>query len=286
LRREGYQIKATRRRGYRLIQRPDSLSSLEISPNLRTHTVGSEVHVFEEVTSTNSVAYEMGLQGAREGVVVIAESQARGRGRMNRPWISPSHKNLYLSLILRPPLSPHRVSTLTYMGAISTAEALSERFRLNVELKWPNDILLRKRKLAGLLNEVKAETDGVDFVVLGFGVNLNMAEEDFPREIRKTATSVMRELGHRVSRVEFTRCLLERIESWYDIILLQGINTIIEKWEALARIRGRVLELRSFGEVHRGVAEGLDCDGALLLRIDGEKTMRFVSGDLTEVPGG
>ncbi len=284
LRDEGYGIRARPRRGYMLIVKPDLLSSWEISRNLKTRRVAREIHAFQEVTSTNDVAYKMALKGAQEGVVVIAESQTRGRGRMNRSWVSPRDKNLYLSLILRPQIPPQIIPILTYMGAVSTAEAIAKRFPLKVDLKWPNDILVGGKKLAGLLNEVKAEADRVDFVVLGFGVNLNMGEESFPRELREQATSVMRELGRSVSRVEFARCLLESIEAWYETLLRQGPDRIIEKWEAVARIQGRFLEVRSFGEIHRGVAEGLDRDGALILRKGVDERMRIVAGDLREPP--
>lgn len=282
LRAEGYGIRARARRGYMLTQKPDLLSSWEIGRNLKTYRLARELHTFEEVTSTNDVAYEMALKGALEGVAVIAESQTRGRGRMNRSWVSPCDRNLYLSLILRPQISPQLVPTLTYMGALSTAEALVKSFSLKVGLKWPNDILVRGRKLAGLLNEVKAETDRVDFVVLGFGINLNMGEENFPEELREKATSVMRELGHRISRVGFTRCLLESIDAWYEAFLLQGASFIIESWEAVARIRGRSVEVRSFGTIHRGVAEGLDRDGALILRKGKDEVIRIVAGDLKD----
>jgi len=282
LRGEGYGIRAKPRRGYVLIQRPDRLCSREICRNLKTRRVGGEVHTFEAVTSTNDLAYAMALNGAPDGVVVIAESQTQGRGRMKRSWVSPYGKNLYLSLILRPQIPPKMAPLLTYLGAISTAEALARSFSLEVEIKWPNDILVRARKLAGLLNEAKSETDRIDFVVLGFGVNLNMGEDLFLQELRGKATSVLRELGHRVSRVEFTRCLLESIDVWYDTFLLQGADQIIRKWESMARIRGRHIEVRSFGKRYRGVTEGLDHDGALILREGSGEVVRIVAGDLTE----
>lgn len=282
LRGEGYGIRARPRRGYMLTQKPDLLSWWETGRNLKTRKVARELHIYGEVTSTNDVAYEMALKGAQEGMVVIAESQIRGRGRMNRSWVSPRGKNLYLSLILRPRVPPQLAPMLTYMGAVSIAEALEKSFSLKVEVKWPNDILVRGRKLAGLLNEVKAETDRVDFVVLGFGVNLNMGKKDFPQELREKATSVMRELGHRVSRIEFTRCLLETLDAWYETFLLRGAEDILERWEALARIRGRLLEVRSFGTIHRGVAAGLDRDGALILRKGKDEAIRIVAGDLRD----
>jgi BirA family biotin operon repressor/biotin-[acetyl-CoA-carboxylase] ligase len=141
LRDDGYEIKAKRHRGYVLVQRPDRLSSHEIRRNLRTAGLIGDICTFEEVTSTNDKAYEMALHGAQEGVVVIAESQTQGRGRMNRAWFSPHGKNLYLSVILRPSIPPRLVPVLTYLGAISTAGVFSEAFSLDVELKWPNDVL-------------------------------------------------------------------------------------------------------------------------------------------------
>jgi len=283
LRHDGYKIEASPHRGYMLVKRPDLLSSREIGRKLKAVKVATEIHTLAEVSSTNDLAYELAFHGAREGVVVIAESQTQGRGRMSRFWLSPAGRNLYLSLILRPPILPRLAPLLTYLGVIATVEALSQCFSLKVEVKWPNDVMVRGRKLAGLLNEVKAETDRVDFVVLGFGVNLNMEAGAFPAELSEKATSVMRELGHRVSRVEFTRSLLERIDFWYNEFLLQGADVIIKKWESLARIGGKPLEVSSFGDVYRGVAEGLDHDGALVLRTGKDETIRVVAGDVTKV---
>jgi BirA family biotin operon repressor/biotin-[acetyl-CoA-carboxylase] ligase len=258
-------------------ERPDSVSGKDL-----TRRLAGKLHIFEEVNSTNDVAYSMALEDAPEGTVVIAESQTRGRGRMNRSWVSPSGKNLYLSLVLKPPIPPREAPFLTYMGAVATAEALADNFCLDASLKWPNDILVNGRKLAGLLNEVKAESDRVVFAVLGFGVNLNVDQKAFPPGLRGKATSVMGELGHSVSRVGFTRCLLESIEAWYETFLTRGHESIIEKWEALAQIRGKSIEVRSFGVIHRGVADGLDRDGALVLRGGTGEKIRVVAGDLRE----
>ncbi len=280
LRGYGYRIAAKPHLGYALVKRPDRLSSQEIERDLKVSRVAREFRTYEEVTSTNDLAYEMALRGAREGVVVIAEAQRRGRGRMGRLWFSPQGKNLYLSVILRPSIVPRLVPLLTYVGVISTLEALSASFALEAQVKWPNDVLVGGKKLAGLLNEVKAETDRVDFVVLGFGVNLNMEKELLPEDLRENTTSVMRELGHRVSRVDFTRCLLEKIDFWYDAFLSRGVELIIQKWESVAHIRGKRLAVESFGDLYRGVAEGLDRDGALILRTERNKRVRIVAGDV------
>lgn len=280
LRSMGYGIDARPHRGYILTEKPDLLMPLEIRRHVKTCRIATEVHSFKEVPSTNELAYEMALKGAPEGVVVVAETQTQGRGRMRRRWLSPPGLIIYLSLILRPKLTPHLAPLLTYVGAVSTAEALDKGFALEVSLKWPNDVLMRGRKLAGLLNEVKAETDRVDFIVLGFGINVNMEEADFPEDLRHKATSVRIELGRKVSRVEMARCLLESIEAWYDVFLLHGADPVIRRWESLARIRGASIEVRSFDDTHRGVAEGLDINGALMLRQGKDRVIKLVAGDV------
>ncbi|MBW2058640.1 MAG: biotin--[acetyl-CoA-carboxylase] ligase [Deltaproteobacteria bacterium] len=285
LRDGGYGIRARTRRGYLLVEKPDVLSGREVGRNLDTRIVGRELYTFDDVTSTNDLAYEAAVKGAGEGAAVIADSQTRGRGRLNRSWISPGGKNLYLSVVLRPVIPPSLVSILTYMGAVAAAEALEEDFALGVELKWPNDVLVRGRKLAGLLNEVKAEADRVDFVVLGFGVNLNMGEEDFPHDVLNNATSVMMETGRRVSRVRFARSLLKSIDSWYRALLVHGSGLALARWEDAAAIRGKTVEVSSFGRIHRGVAEGLDQNGALILRKGEGEVIRIVAGDLREEEG-
>ena len=279
LRGMGYEIGARPHRGYILTQKPELLMPLEIG-RLKTCGIAKDIRSFKEVASTNELAYKMALEGASEGVVVISETQTQGRGRMRRRWVSPPGRNIYLSLILRPRITPRLAPLLTYVGAVSTAEALDKGFALDVSLKWPNDVLVRSKKLAGLLNEVKAETDRVDFIVLGFGINVNMEKEDFPEDLRQKATSVMIELGRKVSRVEVIQCLLESIETWYDVFLLHGADPVIRQWESLARIRGTSIEVRSFDDTCRGVVEGVDRDGALMLRQEKDRIIRLVAGDV------
>jgi BirA family biotin operon repressor/biotin-[acetyl-CoA-carboxylase] ligase len=283
LRRTGYEIKARAHQGYLLTGTPDILSPWELGRHLKTQRVGSVIRTFGEVDSTNEVAYRLGLQGAGEGTAVIADSQTKGRGRLRRSWISPPGRNLYLSVLLRPRAHPSVVPLLTYMGVVAAVEALGKNLALEPEIKWPNDLLVKGRKLAGFLNEAKSEMDQIDFVVLGFGINLNMEREDFPAEIRELATSVKLEIGRRVSRVAFTCCLLESIDVWYDIFLTRGASPILERWESIAHIRGKFLEVRSCDRVHQGEAQGLDRDGALILRKETGDFIRVVAGDVTVI---
>ncbi len=217
LRHSGYTIEASRRLGYRLLQSPDLLSPAEVRPFLKTRWIGKTMHYFRTVDSTNVQAYQLALRGAGEGEIVVAESQEKGRGRLGRHWFSPAFRNLYLSVILRPKIPPHQAPLITLMAAVAAAEAIEKTSGLRPMIKWPNDLLIKGRKLAGLLNEIHSETDRVHFVILGIGVNLNTDERAFSKEIREFATSLKRETGKTVSRKVFLQHLLQTLEKWYDV---------------------------------------------------------------------
>ena len=280
LRTRGYEIKASTRSGYRLIRSPDLLTPSEIKPNLKTKWLGKTIHHFHTLDSTNSKAYQLALNGAEEGEVVIAESQEKGRGRLGRHWSSPPFLNLYLSVILRPKISPHQASLITLMAAVATADAIQKFSGLLPLIKWPNDILLRDRKVAGLLNEIHSEMDRIHFVILGIGVNLNMDGKMFPKEIRAVATSLKIEMGQAISRKVFLQSLLQELEKWYTIFMKEGSAFILKAWRDRAHVKGRRVKVTSFGETLVGMAIDVDSDGALILETTGGKRKRVVAGDI------
>ena len=280
LRNAGYVIEASTRSGYRLIHAPDLLFPSEILPILQTRWMGRKIHYFNTLDSTNSTAYQLAIKGSQEGEVVIAESQEKGRGRLGRQWVSPPFLNLYLSIILRPKLPPHRASLMTLMAAVATADAIEGYSGIPPSIKWPNDLLLRKRKVAGLLNEIHSETDHIHFVVLGMGVNLNMDENLFPRELRDRATSLKEEMGRPVSRKDFVGHLLKALEQWYEIFLREGGAPVLKAWRDRAGIQGKVVRVTSFGEVLRGRAVDVDSEGALILETKNGERKRVVAGDI------
>jgi BirA family biotin operon repressor/biotin-[acetyl-CoA-carboxylase] ligase len=280
LRALGYEIEALTRSGYRFIQSPDLLLPSEIKPLLTTKLIGKTIHYFHSVDSTNSKAYQLALAGAEEGEVVIAESQVKGKGRLGRHWLSPPFLNLYFSVILRPSIPPNQASLITLMAAVATADAIQNYSGLLPRIKWPNDILLRDRKVAGLLNEIHSEMDRVHFVILGIGINLNMEGKTFPKEIRSLATSLKQEMGQTISRKVFLQSLLEELERWYDIFLKEGGAAILEAWRDRARIMGKRVKVTSFGETLSGIAIDVDSDGALILKMRDGKQNRIVAGDV------
>jgi len=280
LRTLGYEIEATTRSGYRLIRSPDLLTPSEINPILKTKWIGKRIHHFETLDSTNSKAYELALNGAEEGEVVIAESQEKGKGRLGRQWFSPPFLNIYISLILRPRIPPHQASLVTLMAAVATADAIRNFSGILPMIKWPNDILFRGRKVAGLLNEIHSEVDRIHFVILGIGVNLNMDEKIFSKEIRNIATSLKIETGQTVSRKDFLQSLFLELEKWYAMFSEQGSALILKAWRDRAHIKGKQVKVTSFGETLVGRAIDIDSDGALILETKGGRQKRVVAGDI------
>ena len=280
LRTLGYEIEASTRTGYRLIRSPDLLTPSEIKPLLKTKWIGKKIHYFETLDSTNSQAYQLALNGAEEGEVVVAESQERGKGRLGRHWFSPPFLNLYLSVVLRPNISPHQASLITLMAAVATADAIRKFSGLLPLIKWPNDILLGGRKVAGLLNEIQSEMDRIHFVILGIGINLNMDEKMFSEEIKSIATSLKIEMGQTISRKNFLQSLLQELENWYTIFMKQGSTMILKAWRDRAQLKGRQVKVTSFGEILIGVAVDVDSDGALILEMADGKRKRVVAGDV------
>ncbi len=280
LRASGYGIEASKRLGYRLASSPNLLTPAEVRPLLKTRWMGRTIHYASSVDSTNAEAYQRALQGAGEGEIVIAESQTQGRGRLGRRWVSPPFQNLYLSVILRPAIPPHQASLITLMAAVVTAEAVRDCSGLRPTIKWPNDILLKGRKLAGLLNEIHSEADRIHFVVLGMGVNLNMDEKALPREIRDMATSLKRETGKEISRKLFLQTLLKGMEEWYERFLREGGEPILQAWRDWAQIQGKEVTVTSFGERMVGRAIDIDSDGTLILELEGGERKRIVAGDV------
>jgi BirA family biotin operon repressor/biotin-[acetyl-CoA-carboxylase] ligase len=166
------------------------------------------------------------------------------------------------------------------MAAVATAEAIEKCSGLQPLIKWPNDILLKDRKVAGLLNEIQSETDRIHFVILGIGVNLNIDERMFPKEIRSIATSLKRERGEAVLRKEFLRYLLEELERWYKVLLEEGGDAVLTAWRKRSQIKGKSVRVTSFGETLTGIAVDVDSSGSLILKTENGERKRVVAGDV------
>ncbi|MBI3783874.1 MAG: biotin--[acetyl-CoA-carboxylase] ligase [Deltaproteobacteria bacterium] len=246
--------------------------------------LGRFCHYFETTDSTNSVAQQLARDGAAEGTVVIADAQTKGRGRLGRSWSSPPFRNLYLSVILRPPIALGEAPQLALVVGAAIAEAIRE-WAPHATLKWPNDVLLEGKKVSGALTELEVVSDGIAFVIAGIGVNLNIHDDELPDELRDKAIGLCSITGAAIDRVAFADTLLARLESLYDTYLSSGFAAIRPRWEQLSALTGRRLQVDDCGRRYAGIALGLADDGALRLRLDDGREQTIVAGDVTVVDG-
>ncbi|MCM8796482.1 MAG: biotin--[acetyl-CoA-carboxylase] ligase [Candidatus Omnitrophica bacterium] len=272
----GYDIVAVPHLGYRLQATPDRLFDCEVSRNLNTRILGRKIYYFESITSTMDAAMELGIKGAPEGSVVIAEAQTRGRGRLGRVWFSPKYKGIYFSVILRPKLAPANISILTLLAAVSVVEAVKKIAGVDTEIKWPNDILLENKKLGGILTELNAEMDKVNFVIIGIGLNVNNDKRFLP----SGAISLKEKSAQETSRIELLQEILRRLETNYFILGHKGSKAIIERWREYAITLHRRVKVYCQGQYIEGEVVNIDTDGGLLVRKDSGVIQKIFSGDL------
>jgi BirA family transcriptional regulator, biotin operon repressor / biotin---[acetyl-CoA-carboxylase] ligase len=282
LRALGYDIEASPHLGYRLLAAPDALHADDLSARLgKVRVVGREIHVFQETTSTNDVAARLARGGAEEGVVVFAESQTKGRGRMGRAWVSPAGKGLWFTVLLRPDFPPQGTTQLTVAAATALARAVTLQTGIVPEIKWPNDILIRGRKIAGILTEMRAELDRVQEVLLGIGMDVNLEAGDFADGLRRTATSLRLETGQKVNRAELAVVILRELDHDYHMVMAGHFDKLAEQWEERCSTLGCQVSIRLGDRVIRGRAESLDNDGALLVRGQHGHLERIGGGDVS-----
>ncbi len=282
LRSLGYEIEASPHLGYRFLNAPDLLHADDLLSRLgETRVIGRDIRVFESTTSTNDVIEKLAHDGVKEGVVVFAESQTRGRGRLGRQWMSPAGKGLWFSVLLRPNLSPQATTQLTVASATALRRALTAQTGLRPDIKWPNDILLNGKKVCGILTELSAEVDRVKYVILGIGVDVNLNTADFPADLRDVATSLKAELGKALSRADLAVEILRQLDADYAKVIDGGFAAIADEWEEHCSTIGRQVTIRAGERQIRGRAESLGEDGALLVRTEHGHLERVVGGDVT-----
>lgn len=282
LRSLGYEIEASPHHGYKLVGVPDVLHADDLLSRLgKTKVIGRDIRVFHETTSTNDVIEKLARDGVNEGIVIFAESQTSGRGRLGRKWLSPAKKGLWFSVLLRPDLRPSETTRLTVASATALRRAIETQTGLELEIKWPNDILVAGKKVAGILTEMNAELDRIKYVIVGIGVDVNLSSRDFPPDLRKIATSLKIESGKTISRAELAVNILRELDADYERICSNGFEKLAEEWEKHCRTIGEEVVIRIGSREIRGRAESLAEDGALLLRTEHGRIERIVGGDVT-----
>ena len=240
------------------------------------------VEYFEETSSTNDIAKAMADNGAKEGTLVIAESQAHGKGRWGRNWESPKYLGIYVSIILRPKLNKEIIPFISLISGIATAETIKEEMGLDAKIKWPNDILIREKKVSGILIESSIIRDKFEFLILGIGINVN--NETFKGEYLHTPTSLRIEKdGNIISRKKILERLLVKLEKWYFLLLKEpdGKETILKRYKELSHTLGKEVTLRAGKDLLKGTAIDIDQMGFLVLKDKKGKLERIPSGELT-----
>jgi len=282
LRSAGYEIEAGPHRGYRLVASPDLLHADDLTARLgKTKVIGRDIQVFQQTNSTNDVIEKLARDGVKEGIVVFAEAQTRGRGRLGRKWLSPPGKGLWFSLLLRPALRPPEATRLTVASATAVRRAIAVQTGLEPEIKWPNDILVGGRKVAGILTELNAELDQVKYVILGIGVDVNLNASDFPAELRRIATSLKAETGKPVSRADLAVAILRELDNDYGRVTGGHFQELADEWEKYCATIGQHVVIQMGARQVRGRAESLSEDGALLVRGEHGHLEQIIGGDVT-----
>jgi BirA family biotin operon repressor/biotin-[acetyl-CoA-carboxylase] ligase len=278
LREERYVIESSAKSGYRLLSTPDLLLPYEVKRGLQTTQLGQEIHYFKETGSTNDIAKELASEDAQEGTIVIAETQKSGRGRLGREWISPKG-GVWLSVILRPQINPEHAPKIAIIAGLAVVKTLTGLYNIECKLKWPNDVLIKEKKVCGILTEIDAEMDKINYIVVGIGINANVDLNSFPVEIKKGATTLKNELKREVSRVRLVQRLLEELESNYTLFNEKGFSQLREEWKKFAGTLGRRVRIITQDKIIEGEAVDIDGDGALLVRLDDGSVEKVISGD-------
>jgi BirA family transcriptional regulator, biotin operon repressor / biotin---[acetyl-CoA-carboxylase] ligase len=277
----GVKVKGQPATGYFLERVPDILTPDMLKQRLRGSLFGKRVYHFFKTESTNRVALELGHAGEAEGAVVVAEEQSAGRGRAGRSWLSDRATGIYVTLLLRPKLAPVQAPLLTMMAGLSAHAAVEAVTGLAVDLKWPNDLILRGKKVGGILTEMHAEPGQVRFVIVGIGLNVN--QEKFPGELASTATSLRMEMGKTQPRMDLLVRLLREFESDYNRLLREGVASVVKRFQVISSYaHGKRVRVTNGTESFLGTTAGLGPEGLLQVERDDGNVVTVIAGDVAE----
>jgi BirA family biotin operon repressor/biotin-[acetyl-CoA-carboxylase] ligase len=282
LRHAGFEIEERPGLGFRLIRSPDRLIADDLLSRLGPCVLVREIVVFAETASTNDSAMQRGRQGADGGLVIFAERQTAGRGRFGRAWASAPYRGLWFSVLLRPPLPPSAWPRLTTWAAVSLTAAIENSLGLPVTIKWPNDIYLSGKKIAGILAESGADVNGQPFAVMGIGVNVNQTPAEFPPDLAGKAASLSMLTGRVIDRPTFAANLLGELDARF-IQVASAFPAIIAEAARRSLLLGRWVRVQSGHTILEGRAEELDPDGHLLLRNADGTLSRLSAGEVTVI---
>ena len=269
LKEAGYEIEAVQNKGYRLISAPDILSASELESLCRTKWLGKKICSYQEIDSTNTEGKRLAEEGASHGTVIVAEVQTAGRGRRGHQWSSPKGTGIWFSLILKPDIAPNYASMLTLVAAMAVSKAMERLPGIHPQIKWPNDVVLEGKKVCGILTEMSAQIDYINYIVVGIGINVKA--QAFPEEIAGVATSLEQNwTGTAISRGELLAAVLEEFESYYEKYMeTLDVSLFLEEYHARLVNKDRQVKVLDLKGAYEGIARGINAKGELLVEREG-----------------
>lgn len=280
LEKDGYEIEAAPRKGYRIVSYPDKVSMNTVQWGLSTSWLGQRLIHKASVTSTQLIAHQEAQAGAEHGTVIIADEQTKGRGRLNRSWHSYKGEGIWMSIILRPTFEPHRSPQITLLAATVLAEVFKTYVGIKPQIKWPNDLLTNGKKLAGILTELQAEEDRVNYIVLGMGINVNQPSSSFPEDIQRKASSLKIETGESLELTGLIKEILQTFEKRYNEFNEEGFRPIKLRWEAFGYRLGEMVPIQTYQKEWNGRIMGIEDDGALRVLDDKGQEQKLYSAEI------
>ncbi|WP_430785586.1 biotin--[acetyl-CoA-carboxylase] ligase [Virgibacillus flavescens] len=283
---DGFKIEGKTKKGYRILENPLKPSENTLQWGLHTNWIGKKMVHKVSTKSTQNVAHQLARDNAPHGTVVIADEQTEGKGRMNRSWYSSKNQGVWMSIILRPKILPYLAPQLTLLTATVLAEVLDKKVGITPQIKWPNDLLVNSKKTAGILTEMQAEQDQIQYIVIGVGINVNHTNEDIPEELSERATSLRIESNHEWSIKDLIQQLLQTFEPAYDQYLSNGFSTVKSKWESYGFKIGQDIKINTLKKSWTAKFDGIASDGALLIENSDGQIQKMYSAEIDWFEGG
>ncbi|SHN19301.1 biotin--[acetyl-CoA-carboxylase] ligase [Gracilibacillus kekensis] len=280
LKKDGYQFESAPKKGYRLLTKPDQLNETTIKWGLETEWLGKSIIFKEKIDSTQDVAHRLARKGAEHGTIIIADRQLSGRGRMERQWISDDSGGIWLSMILRPPIPPHQASQMTLFVAVTLVEALERATGLSIQIKWPNDLFINGKKITGILTEMQAELEAIQYLIIGFGINVNQNIDHFPEEIRDLVTSLQIVSGKEWNRTNLVQTILQEFEEAYQNYIDNGFELVKKKWIAHAYKLHEKIWIKTTQASFYATVQGISNEGALIVRNENGEEKLIYSAEI------
>ena len=280
LQEDGYEIEAVTNRGYRLAGVPDTIAEEEVASRLQTERMGRQIRYFSRIDSTNQYAKRIAEEGAPDGTLIIADEQTAGKGRSGRTWVTPPAEAIAFTLLLRPKLSPDRISMVTLVMGLAVTNAVNSLYGVSAGIKWPNDVVIKGRKLCGILTEMSAEVRQVNYIVIGVGINANLTS--FSEEIRGIATSLRLELGQDINRAELIARVMAEFERLYAEFEAQGdLGAVMQEYNELCLNAGSKVRVLDPNGEYTGTSRGINSMGELLVETEDGKMQEVYAGEVS-----